>query len=271
MSVRVTGARGGRADSSHRERVVSVRDLVVGYDRRPVLQGVSLDIHAGEVVAVLGPNGSGKSTLVRGILGLVPRLAGTVEIFGAPLDQLTERYRLGYVPQRQTVSPGVPATVREVVATGRLNRVRPWQRYGARDRDAISAAIDTVGLTGRGEDPLHVLSGGQQRRALLARALAGEPDLLVLDEPTAGVDAASQEAFTSTLASLAAQGKTSLIVAHELGALAPILTRVIVLRAGRIEYDGLPRVHDHVDTGGHHHEDEPAPLRFAPDGPRDRP
>ncbi|MET8065988.1 metal ABC transporter ATP-binding protein, partial [Micromonospora sp. NPDC005313] len=179
--------------------VIEIAHATVGYDGRPVLRDVSLTVTAGEVVAVLGANGSGKSTLVRAALGLVPVGAGSVALFGTPRRRFRQWHRIGYVPQRPGAGSGVPATVREVVASGRLARRGVLRPAGRADREAVTAALDAVGLADRAGDPVSTLSGGQQQRTLIARALAGGPELLVLDEPTAGVDAASQEAFAEAL------------------------------------------------------------------------
>jgi zinc transport system ATP-binding protein len=202
---------------------------------------------------VLGPNGSGKTTLVRGVLGLAHVLAGSIDVFGEPADQLHHRWRLGYVPQRHSVAAGVPATVQEVVAAGRLARIRPWRRASALDRERVREAIATVGLAGRQRHPVSTLSGGQQRRVLIARALAGDPEMLMLDEPTAGVDTANQRILADTLARLVADGTTIVLVAHELGPVAGIVSRAVVMRDGIMSYDGPPRSTDLAGHGTDHH------------------
>ncbi|MEH0822771.1 MULTISPECIES: metal ABC transporter ATP-binding protein [unclassified Micromonospora] len=246
--------------------VISVTHGVVGYDGRPVLRDVSLTVTAGEVVAVLGANGSGKSTLIRAALGLVPLTAGAVELFGTPLRRFRQWRRIGYVPQRLGAGGGVPATVGEVVASGRLARRGVLRPPGRADREAVEAALRAVGLADRTADPVATLSGGQQQRTLIARALAGRPELLVLDEPTAGVDAASQEAFATALRDFVADGGTVLLVAHELGPLRPLISRAVVVHEGGICHDGpVPEPaghhaepdHDHVHPHG---PDEPAGL-----------
>ncbi|MEV1332475.1 metal ABC transporter ATP-binding protein [Micromonospora costi] len=246
--------------------VITVTHAAVGYDGRPVLRDVSLTVTAGEVVAVLGANGSGKSTLIRAVLGLVPLSAGSVTLFDRPLRRFRQWERIGYVPQRLGAGGGVPATVREVVASGRLARRGLLRPPGAADRAAVDSALRAVGLAGRADDPVATLSGGQQQRTLIARALAGRPDLLVLDEPTAGVDAASQEAFAGALREFVAGGGTVLLVAHELGPLRPVISRAVVVHEGGICHDGgVPEPaghhaepdHDHVHPHG---PDEPAGL-----------
>ncbi|MET8250289.1 metal ABC transporter ATP-binding protein [Micromonospora sp. NPDC005197] len=246
--------------------VITVEHGAVGYDGRPVLRDVSLTVTAGEVVAVLGANGSGKSTLIRAILGLVPLTAGSITLFDRPLRQFRQWQRIGYVPQRLGAGGGVPATVREVVASGRLARRGILRPPGAADRAAVDAALRAVGLADRATDPVSTLSGGQQQRTLIARALAGRPELLILDEPTAGVDAASQEAFAGALRDFVADGGTVLLVAHELGPLRPVISRAVVVHQGGVCHDGpVPDPaghhaepdHDHVHPHG---PDEPAGL-----------
>jgi zinc transport system ATP-binding protein len=242
----------------------------IGYDDVPVVQQVDLAVHRGEAVAVLGSNGSGKTTLARGILGLAPVLAGTVEVLGAPVGRLPERGRVGYVPQRHTVSGAVPATVIEVVAVGRLARLGLFRRLGAADRAAVAEAVAAVGLADRLGDPVASLSGGQQRRVLVARALAAEPELLLMDEPTAGVDAASQESLAGVLTRVKAAGTTLVVVTHETGPLTGVLDRAVVVDSGRIRYDGPLVGAERWSSDGHHHGSDPeAPdRRYRIDQPR---
>ncbi|GAA1910353.1 metal ABC transporter ATP-binding protein [Nocardioides marmoribigeumensis] len=232
--------------------VVDLEDVAVTLGGRPVLRGVDLHVQAGEVVAILGANGSGKSTLVRTMLGLLQARRGSVTLFGTPLADLVDRHRVGYVPQRTTATAGVPASVWEVVCAGRLARRRAWQPMRAADRRAVRAALEAVDLADRARDGVATLSGGQQQRVLIARALAGEPDLLVLDEPTAGVDLAHQQVFADLLTTLTQRGLTVVLVAHELGPLAPLITRSVVMRDGRVAYDGPP-VEAFTDVHAHHH------------------
>ncbi len=226
--------------------VVEVRGAVAALGGRDVLSGIDLDVDAGEVVTLLGPNGSGKSTLVRAVLGLVPLRAGSVALFGRPLSRFREWRRVGYVPQRTTAASGVPATVAEVVAAGRLTRRSVLTPFGAHDRAAVQEAMTIVGLVGLADRGVGQLSGGQQQRVLIARALAGSPELLVLDEPMSGVDLASQEAIADTLARLTAGGTSVLLVLHERGLLAPLIDRSVVLSEGRLdEHAGDETGHEH--------------------------
>jgi zinc transport system ATP-binding protein len=232
---------------------------------RPVLRGINLSVRRGEVVAILGSNGSGKSTLVRGLLGLAAWTSGDVRLFGEPLRSFHQWHRVGYVPQQMTATSGVPATVQEVVASGRLARRRPLVPMGRADRAAVRAALEAVELTDRRSDALSQLSGGQQHRVLIARALAVEPDLFVLDEPLAGVDHASQLNLVETLRPRVQGGATVVLVLHEIGPLAGLIDRAVLLRDGRITYDGAPpddeslqEFHIHHHLG---HSVDTVPLR----------
>jgi zinc transport system ATP-binding protein len=254
-----------------RMSVVGVDHVAVAYGGREVLRDISLKVDPGEVVAVLGANGSGKSTLIRTIVGLVPPSAGTIELFGVPQKRFADWARVGYVPQRMGAGSGVPATVGEVVASGRLARRGVFRLPRAADREAVRAALSDVGLLDRINDPVATLSGGQQQRTLIARALAGRPDLLILDEPTAGVDAASQEAFAATLRAFAEGGGTILLVAHELGPIEPLIDRAVVVHSGRIAYEGAvpePAGHhagpDHDHVHPHAAIDTPGLCEWAP-------
>ncbi|MGY1820921.1 metal ABC transporter ATP-binding protein [Geodermatophilus sp. SYSU D00079] len=250
---------------------IRLRDASIGYGDVPVVCGVDLTVQPGEAVAVLGSNGSGKTTLSRGLLGLAAVLGGEVEVLGAPVGRLRERGRIGYVPQRHTVSGAVPATVREVVGVGRLARLGLFRRLRPADRAAVADAVAAVGLGDRLGDPVASLSGGQQRRVLVARALAAQPELLIMDEPTAGVDAASQDALAAVLADVSATGTTLLVVTHETGPLAGVLTRAVVVDHGRIGYDGpLAGAEPHAGGGHHHPEDagQPPAKGYRLDQPR---
>ena len=243
--------------------VVTVDAASVAIAGRPVLRGISMEVRQGEFVALMGANGSGKSTLVRAMTGLRPLTTGSVHLFGEGLDGFHQWQRVGFVPQRATAASGVPASVWEVVASGRLTR-RRWLRplLGA-DRAAIRAALEVVGLADRARDGVTALSGGQQQRVLIARALAGEPELLFLDEPTAGVDLPNQEALARALGVLKDRGATIVLVAHDLGPLAPLVDRALVMRDGRLAYDGAPLADDAVhhplflESHSHHHHEAP--------------
>ncbi|PFG20010.1 metal ABC transporter ATP-binding protein [Serinibacter salmoneus] len=242
-------------------------DVTLGGSR--ILRDVSVRVASGECVALLGANGSGKSTLVRAALGVVPASAGQVHLFGTPVARRRSVpwERVGYVPQRSTAVAGVPATVREVVTSGLLSARRIAPPRDARAR--VLAALERVGMAAHLRRPIAQLSGGQQQRVLIARALVREPEFLVLDEPLAGVDTDSQATFASTLRRLRRDGLTVLVVLHESGPLAPLLTRAVVLRHGAVVHDGPPPHpapgHDEADHDHQHDHAEPdlAPAALA--------
>jgi zinc transport system ATP-binding protein len=226
---------------------------------RPILRGIDLTVGPGQFVALMGANGSGKSTLVRTLVGLLPLSAGGLRLFGTPIGEYDAWWRVGFVPQRASAESGVPASVWEVVASGRLTRRRLLRPMSRADRAAVDHAIEVVGLEDKAREGISSLSGGQQQRALIARALAGEPDLFFLDEPTAGVDLPNQQALADALRLLSSHGSTIVLVAHELGPMAPLVERAVVMRDGRIAYDGEPlgdhEVHapEFGESHTHHH------------------
>jgi zinc transport system ATP-binding protein len=196
-----------------------------------VLRDVSFAVEPGEFVAIAGPNGGGKTTLLRLVLGLERPTAGRVRV---------ETRRLGYLAQRAEAGVDAPLTVRELVGAGRAARTRLLGPLAPKDRDAVREAIERVGLGRLADRRLRTLSGGQQQRAFIAKALAAEPELLVLDEPTTGVDAESQEAIAELLEGLrSALGMTILYVSHEFGAVERFVERVVLVR-GEIVFDGPP-------------------------------
>ncbi|NUR38918.1 MAG: metal ABC transporter ATP-binding protein [Streptomyces sp.] len=251
-------------EESVSEPVISLRGVRADLGSRPVLRGIDLTVNRGEVVALLGANGSGKSTAIRSIIGQVPLAEGEIRLFGTPRRAFRDWARVGYVPQRTTAAGGVPATVTEVVSSGRLSRARFGVLRKA-DREAVRRALELVGMGDRAKDSVDALSGGQHQRVLIARALAAEPELLIMDEPMAGVDLASQEVLAHTLEEQVAAGTTVLLVLHELGPLEPLIDRAVVLRDGCVLHDGPPPKavgqhalpgHDHV----HPHEHDHAPI-----------
>ena len=217
--------------------VISARGVDTWLGDQQILFGVDLNVATGEVVALLGGNGSGKTTLLRTLLGLIPHQSGQIELFGQPAARFRDWSRIGYVPQRGRLQVA-NATVDEVVMLGRLAHQRLFQLPGRADRAACAEALERVGLTGLGPRPMSQLSGGQQQRALIARALAGRADLLVLDEPFAALDVRTQTSLARLLGRLHQQGLTILVVLHELGAMEPLLERSVVLQLGRVIHDG---------------------------------
>lgn len=221
------------------------------------LDGVDFTLGRDEFLVLLGANGSGKSTLVRALLGLVPLASGRLEIFGRPLQDFREHSRVGYVPQRFSASSGVPATVLEVVLSGRAAQSSWFKGWSSADQAAARRAIELVGLQEHAKTSASVLSGGQQQRVLIARSLASEPEVLILDEPVSGVDIEHQQTFTETLVHLRDQGVTVLLVAHELGSMEDLVSRAVVLEAGKVVYDGPPLPHHGHEPHVHHHEQSP--------------
>jgi zinc transport system ATP-binding protein len=219
---------------------LAVDGVAFAYGRETVLEDVTFSVAPGEFVALVGPNGSGKSTLLRIAVGLVAPDAGAARLFGEPAARFRDRRRLGYVPQRPTLAAGVAATVEDVAAAGRLAGRRWLGPRRSGDREPVERALADVGLLELRSERISELSGGQQQRAFIARALAGEPDLLVLDEPVAGVDVESQRLFRASLLALVRdRGGAVLLVSHELGAVADALDRVVVLKR-TVRFDGPP-------------------------------
>lgn len=222
--------------SSARVPVVALDGVTFGYTATPVVEDVSLTVAPGEYVAVVGPNGSGKSTLMQLMLGLLAPDAGAARLFGEPADRFDDGERIGYVAQHAGVAKEMPITVREVVEMGRFPHVG-FGRLSSSDRTIVERALDTVGMAGFADRRVTRLSGGQRQRAFIARALAGEADLLVLDEPTVGVAAESVEAFYELLASLNDRDITVLLIEHDLGAVVEHADRVVCLNR-EVYYDG---------------------------------
>lgn len=238
---------------------LSCRDVCIDIEASCILSNVDFVVEPGEFVAVLGANGSGKTTLMRAILGLLPITSGQIDVFGTPITRFRDWERLAYVPQRLHSAGAVPVSVHEVVGAGLIS---PRQRLPRRgDRQKVIDALAEVGLAGRRRDRFDALSGGQQRRVMIAAALAKDADLYVLDEPTAGVDAESQQRISETFGSLHDRGRTVVLVTHELGPFASLASRIVVLGSPRGEastvlYDGPPPVPDHLlERVWHHSED----------------
>jgi zinc transport system ATP-binding protein len=197
----------------------------------PVLRGVDLEVERGEFVAIAGPNGGGKTTLVRLAVGLAQPTRGRVEVLAR---------RIGYLPQRAQAGIDAPLTVRELVTAGRAAHTRLLGPLVALDRETVREAIERVGLTPQADRRLATLSGGQQQRAFIAKALAADPELLVLDEPTTGVDVEAQDAIAALLQHLRDElGMTVLYVSHEFGAVERFVERLVLVRGG-IVFDGAP-------------------------------
>lgn len=206
---------------------LEVHDLTVSYRRKPVLYGVDLEVPRGSLTGIIGPNGAGKSTFVKAVAGILPLDTGWVKIFGGSFRENCRR--VGYVPQRESVDWDFPVNVLDVVLMGRYGRLRVGQRPGKGDREIAAACLEKVGMLPFADRQIGNLSGGQQQRVFLARALAQESELYLMDEPFAGVDAATEEAIMEILRELRAAGKTLLVVHHDLSTVRDYFDRLILL------------------------------------------
>ena len=224
--------------------LIDAESLYVSIGGMPILRDVSVRVSPGEVVALIGGNGSGKSTLVRTLMGLLPFQSGSVELFGTPLNRFRQWSRIGYVPQSSSINI-TNATVREVAASGRLAHLRPFQWLGRNDQLVLDNALEQVGLSDRSKWPFNALSGGQKQRVLIARALSSEPELLVMDEPMAGVDLHSQQELADLLARFRDSGLGLLVVLHERGPMAPVIDRAVTMCDGKV----VPADHPITDNG----------------------
>ncbi|MBB3230987.1 metal ABC transporter ATP-binding protein [Halomonas stenophila] len=191
-----------------------VEDLTVSYQSKPVLWDIDFDVPPGVMAGIVGPNGAGKSTLIKSVLGLVPSVAGHVRLLGLPYK--AQRRRVGYVPQRSSVDWDFPTTALDVVTMGLYGRLGWLKRPGRRERDEAMAALEQVGMTDLARRQISQLSGGQQQRVFLARALVQQADVYFLDEPMAGVDATTERAIVDILRRLRDDGKTLIVVHHDL-------------------------------------------------------
>lgn len=213
---------------------IQIEGLSVSYDKKRVLTNIYLQIEQGKLVGVLGPNGAGKSTLFKSILGLIPTHAGAIKIFGNHIEEA--RKRIAYVPQRDEVDWTFPATVRDIVLMGRYPAKTIWQRMNATDMKKAEAAMEELSISAFAERQIGALSGGQQQRVFLARALCQEADILMLDEPFVGVDITTEEHIIRVLRRLASEGKTLLVVHHDLATVQSYFDQVILINQRLIAY-----------------------------------
>jgi len=216
--------------------VVELAGVDFGYTAARVVEDVSLRIDPGEYVAVVGPNGSGKTTLMKLMLGLLRPDEGRARLFGVPAHAFDDGARIGYVAQQSSGAEGMPITVREVVKMGRFPHVGIG-RLSVEDWRTVDAALEAVGMSGFADRRVTQLSGGQRQRAFIARALAGEADLLVLDEPTVGIDTESVDAFYDLLDGLNRGGITVVLIEHDLGAVTEHADRVVCMNR-EVYFDG---------------------------------
>ncbi len=251
---------------------VVARDLVVRYEDFTALLGATFTAQYGEALGIVGPNGSGKSTLLKTIAGLLAPWSGELRVLDSAPRQLSAG-SIAYVPQVEAVDWSFPATVWDVVAMGRFARLRFWQHFGAHDREAVGRALELVNMTALAARPIANLSGGQQQRAFVARAIAQEPKLLLLDEPTTGVDAATEEALRHIVRRLVGEGLPVLMATHDLDRVGEWFDRLLVVDR-RVLALGTPRevvesgaysaIREHTHTHGHlRHDHEPHAAHAA--------
>ncbi len=265
---------------------VWLADVTVGYEDRPVLEGISVAVEPGTLLAVVGPNGSGKSTLLKVIAGLLRPWSGRVETLGHPPGQ--QARRVAYVPQAELVDWGFPVTVGDVVMMGRYPRLGPLRRPGHADRRAVAEALGLVGMSEHAGTQIGRLSGGQRRRVFLARALAGQPDLYLLDEPVTGIDATTEAELMDILDGETRRGRTVIATTHDLVGVADRFQRVLAINRRVIAHGPASLVLDRsvlaeiygshllvleggrvvLDDAHHHDEAAPGEVHFHDDRPR---
>ncbi|MFD1178169.1 metal ABC transporter ATP-binding protein [Paenibacillus puldeungensis] len=209
------------------QNALEVKDLTVAYHKKPVLTSVSFNIPPGKLIGVLGPNGAGKSTLLKAVLGLIPKVDGDVSIYGKPYRE--QRKEIGYVPQRESVDWDFPTNALDVVMMGRYGHLGWFRRPGAKERQIAMECLSKVGMADYAGRQISQLSGGQQQRVFLARALAQNARLYFMDEPFAGVDATTEKAIISLLHELKEQGKTVLVVHHDLSTVKEYFDHILLL------------------------------------------
>ncbi|MGG1078727.1 manganese ABC transporter ATP-binding protein MntB [Bacillus subtilis] len=213
---------------------VELDNVTVAYHKKPVLQDISLQVPEGKLIGIIGPNGAGKSTLIKTILGLVPRASGDISIYGK--DYKDQRSRIGYVPQRGSVDWDFPTSPLDVVLMGRYGRIGLLKRPKKADVEMAKAALAKVGMLDYAKRQISQLSGGQQQRVFLARALCQNADIYFMDEPFAGVDAATERAIMTLLAELKEKGKTVLVVHHDLQTAEDYFDWILLLHLRKIAF-----------------------------------
>ncbi|MGC1482114.1 MAG: metal ABC transporter ATP-binding protein [Chthoniobacterales bacterium] len=213
---------------------LEVHDLTVAYHKKPVLYGIDLRVPKGSLVGIIGPNGAGKSTFIKSVMGLLPLASGWVKIFGQSYSK--NCHRVGYVPQRESVDWDFPVNVMDVVLMGRYGHLRLAQRPTKRDREIARESLEKVKMLPFANRQIGNLSGGQQQRVFLARALAQESDLYLMDEPFVGVDAATESAIIEILTELKSRGKTLLVVHHDLATAKEYFDQLILLNMRLVAY-----------------------------------
>ena len=213
---------------------LEIHDLTVSYDKKPVLWDVDLSLPQGKLIGIVGPNGAGKSTLIKSVMGLVPNSSGYIRLFDQNLDDI--RDRISYVPQRESVDWDFPASVLDVVLMGRYGKLGLFKRPRKADKEVALDSLRKVGMEAYAQRQISQLSGGQQQRVFLARALAQQADLYFMDEPFAGVDAATEKTIITLLREMTQRGNTVVVVHHDLQSVSEYFDWIILLNMRLVAY-----------------------------------
>ncbi|MTH52443.1 ATP-binding cassette domain-containing protein [Bacillus mangrovi] len=229
--------------------IIEIENLSYSYERTPVLDQINLTVREGAFIGLVGPNGSGKTTLLKCILGLLKPQSGSIKLFGKEAAKFKNRHEIGFVSQKaNSFNTGFPASVFEVVASGLTSKLGLFKRMNGEDRLKVEKAIEAVGLSDLSGRNIGGLSGGQQQRTFIARALVSDPKLLILDEPTVGVDSASVESFYRMLKDLNTRlGITLILVTHDIGTVSDTVTEVACLNK-TLHFHGSPAAFDELDN-----------------------
>jgi ABC-type Mn2+/Zn2+ transport system ATPase subunit len=223
--------------------VIRFRNATIGYPHQVALSDLTLDVEEGEFLGIIGPNGSGKTTLLKAVLGLLTPISGTVQVFDCHCSELrcSHRARIGYLPQKEPIDPDFPLTVLETVTMGRYGAIGLFKRPGRSDREIALLSLSQVGMEPYRDAPLGHLSGGQQQRVLIARAIAQQPEILLLDEPTTGIDLPTQQNLLELIRSLQKELRlTVLLVTHDINMVRPWADRLALLKT-RLYAVGPPK------------------------------
>lgn len=220
--------------------IIDIKGLSLSYGYKRILTNIFLSLEAGHIYGVIGPNGAGKSSLFKSILGLVPYSHGEISILGKPIEEV--RRKIAYVPQKGNVDWSFPATVRDIVSMGRYPHLKLFDPFGKKDKAIINKALDQLGISELANRQIGALSGGQQQRVFLARALAQNADLFFLDEPFVGVDVTTEEKIIEILKSISGQGKTVIVVHHDLSTVKEYFDQVILLNQRLIAHGSIDKV-----------------------------
>ena len=221
-------------------KVLEVKNLTISYHKKTAIKGINLEIESGNIIGIVGPNGAGKSTLMKGILGMIPKDTGEIKAFGKPVKDALKQ--ISYIPQKEVIDWDFPVTVEEVVMMGRYSHLPLVGFPGQKDKEIVREAMSKVEITDLAGRQIRNLSGGQQQRIFLARALAQESDLFLLDEPFVGVDAKTEKAIFALMKELKEQGKTLMVVHHDLSKVLDYFDKLILINQTLVAYGNTKEV-----------------------------